>query len=75
MQHRIEDYRRELIQMEDQNGVRTVLEERSINTKGLVGDEVRNILAHHSNFLHEKTKLQKEVERRDYLMFYLPKLL
>ena len=33
-------------------GVKTILEERGVNTSGMVGDDMRKILSRHPDFLH-----------------------
>ena len=42
-------------------------------TSSMAANEMRNVLSQYPDFEYEKTKLQKLVEGRGYLMFYLSK--
>ena len=54
-------------------GLRVVLEERGINTKGLGASEMRGILSQHDDFKNEKSKIERYLEGKGDAVHLLPK--
>lgn len=54
-------------------GMRKVLEERGVNTVGMVADQMRNILAEHDDFKNEKSLLEHFLIDRGHIPVFLPK--
>ena len=55
-------------------GLRVVLEERGINTQGMVGDEMREISGSHADFKNEKSLIERFlVEEKKHIVYFLPK--
>ena len=47
-------------------GLRTILEERGINTATLKADDMRTILSNHGDFLNEKTQVEHYISSQGY---------
>ena len=54
-------------------GMRVVLEERGINTRTLVGDQMREILAQHDDFKNEKSRVEHFLDAKGHTVLFLPK--
>ena len=55
-------------------GLRVVLEERGVNTKGLNADQMREILGRHNDFKHEKSRVERFLtEEKHHIVYMLPK--
>ena len=54
-------------------GMRLVLEEHGIDTKGWTAKEMRAELALHEDFRNEKTVVEKVVEERGHICIFIPK--
>ncbi len=54
-------------------GMRQVLEERGVNTKGMKADKMREVLGEMSDFKYEKTKVEKLVSSRGHRAMFVPK--
>ena len=54
-------------------GLRTILQERGINTSTFKADDMRIILSNHDDFVNEKTQVEHYVTSRGYQCFFLPK--
>ena len=54
-------------------GMRKVLEERGVNTVGMVADQMRKILAEHDDFKNEKSLLEHFLIDRGHIPVFLPK--
>ena len=55
-------------------GLKTILQERGINSSTLKADDMRTILSNHDDFLNEKTEVKHYIENRGFQCFFLPKL-
>ena len=53
--------------------MRVVLEERGINTRTLVGDQMREILAQHDDFKNEKSRVEHFLDAKGRTVLFLPK--
>ena len=55
-------------------GLRVVLEERGVNTRGMRAEEMRHILSSHADFRDEKTRVERFlVEDKKHVACFLPK--
>ena len=54
-------------------GMRRVLHERGINTKGMKAENMREALGEMSDFKYEKTKVEKLVSSRGHCAIFIPK--
>ena len=54
-------------------GLRTILQERGINTSTLKADDMRIILSNHDDFVNEKTQVEHYVISRGFQCYFLPK--
>ena len=54
-------------------GVRVVLEERGINTRTLVAEQMKEILAQHDDFKNEKSRVEHFLESKGHTVIFLPK--
>ena len=55
-------------------GMRQVLEERGVNTRGMKADEMRTVLGSHPDFKYEKSSIERFlVEEKKHIMYMLPK--
>ena len=55
-------------------GLRVALEERGINTHGMNGDQMREILRGHEDFKNEKSLIERFlVEEKKHIVYFLPK--
>lgn len=54
-------------------GLKTILNERGINTATLRADDMRTLLSYHEDFLTEKTQVEHYVEERGFKCLFLPK--
>ncbi len=54
-------------------GMKLVLEERGIDTKGMISDSMAAVLSQHSDFKYEKPVVQRKIESRGHLCFFSPK--
>ena len=54
-------------------GLRIVLEERKVNTKGMSGDEMREILWKQPDFKDEKSRAEKFLLEKEHIPYMLPK--
>ena len=54
-------------------GLRVVLEERGINTRTLVTEQMKEILAQHDDFKNEKSRVEHFLESKRHTVIFLPK--
>ena len=54
-------------------GMRVVLEERGIDTRHMVGEQMRDVLRNHPDFKNEKSKIERFLEERGHIIYMLPK--
>lgn len=54
-------------------GLRVVLEERGVNTNGMDGDKMRQVLGSHPDFKHEKSRIERFLSERGHIVYLLPK--
>lgn len=55
-------------------GLRVVLEERGVCTRGMRAEEMRQILANHADFKNERTRVERFlVEEKKHIAYFLPK--
>lgn len=54
-------------------GLKLVLEERGVNTKGMNAEKLREELSKHDDFRDTTTLLQERIESRGHLYMYFPK--
>ena len=54
-------------------GVRVVLEERGINTRTLVAEQMKEILVQHDDFKNEKSRVEHFLESKGHTVIFLPK--
>ena len=55
-------------------GLRNVLEERGVNTRGMNGDQMREVLGSHSDFKNEKSLIERFLaEEKRHIVYFLPK--
>ena len=55
-------------------GLCVVLEERGANTKGMNGDQMRDVLAQHPDFKNEKSRVERFLsEEKHHIVYMLPK--
>lgn len=54
-------------------GLRVVLDERGVNTRGLNADRMREILKEHPDFKNQKSALEVFLEENGHLVYLLPK--
>ncbi len=55
-------------------GLRVILEERGINTQGMNGNQMREILGEHEDFKNEKSLIERFlVEEKKHIVYFLPK--
>ncbi len=54
-------------------GLKVVLEERGVNTNGMVAQNLRETLSQFPDFSQQKTVLEEEVEARGHLCVFFPK--
>ena len=55
-------------------GMRQVLDERGVNTRGMKADEMRTVLGTHPDFKYEKSSIERFlVEEKKHIMYMLPK--
>lgn len=54
-------------------GLRIVLEERGVNTKGMSAEKLTEELSKHDDFRCTKTLLEEKVQARCHLCMYFPK--
>ena len=54
-------------------GLKTILQERGINSSTLKADDMRTILSNHDDFLNKKTEVEHYIENRGFQCFLLPK--
>ena len=54
-------------------GLRTILQERGINTSTMRADDMRVVLSNHEDFVNEKTIVEHFLSERGHLAYFLPK--
>ena len=54
-------------------GMKCILEERGVNTKGMKAETMREVLGEMSDFKYEKTKVEKFVCSRGPHAIFIPK--
>ena len=55
-------------------GLCVILEERGIDTKGMNGDQMREILGSHEDFKNEKSLIERYLgEEKKHIVYFLPK--
>ena len=54
-------------------GLKMVLEERGVNTRGLNAEQMREILGRHTDFQNEKTRIEHFLEDKGHIVYLLPK--
>ena len=55
-------------------GLRVILEERGVNTHGMNGDQMREILGSHQDFKNEKSLIERFLgEEKKHIVYFLPK--
>ena len=54
-------------------GMKIILEERGIDTQGMTGSKMREILSAMPDFASQKSLVEEMIERRGHLRFFLPK--
>ena len=54
-------------------GLRAVLEERGVNTRGMTADKMRKTLQSHADFKNEKSRVERYLEQRRHIVYFLPK--
>ena len=54
-------------------GLRAVLEERGVNTKGMNGEKMREILGSHNGFKNVKSRVEQFLAERGHIVYMLPK--
>ena len=54
-------------------GMKIVLEERGINTKGMNADRMREILRSHPDFKNEKNRIERLLTEHGHIAYFLPK--
>ena len=54
-------------------GMRTVLEERGVDTKGMNASKLREVLGQHPDFRAPRTILEEQVEERGHICMFFPK--
>ena len=54
-------------------GLRAVLEERGVNTKGMNADKMRETLGSHNDFKNEKSRVEQFLFERGHIVYMLPK--
>ena len=54
-------------------GMKRILEERGVNTKGMKAEKMREVLGEMSDFKYEKTKVEKLVSSRGHRAIFIPK--
>ena len=55
-------------------GLRVILEERGVDTQGMNGDQMREILGGHEDFRNEKSLIERFLtEEKKHIVYFLPK--
>ena len=54
-------------------GLRVVLEERGVNTQGMNGDKMKEILGSHPDFKNEKSRVERFLMEKQHIVYLLPK--
>ena len=54
-------------------GLRAVLEERGVNTRGMNADEMRKVLGSHRDFREEKSRVERFLSEKHHIVYMLPK--
>ena len=55
-------------------GMRMVLEERGVNTLGMTGEKMREVLASRADFKNEKSKIERDlIDEKGYIVYMLQK--
>ena len=55
-------------------GLRVVIQERGIDTTGMNGDQMRQVLGSHPDFKNEKCRIERLlVEEHQHIAYFLPK--
>ena len=54
-------------------GLRVVLEERGVNTRGMIADQMHEILGSHSDFREEKSRVEWFLLKKNHIVYMLPK--
>lgn len=54
-------------------GLRVVLEERGVDTRGMNGEKMREVLGSHPDFKNEKSRVERFLMDKQHIVYLLPK--